>query len=39
LGCLFVVGVSGGGSGIGVRVVEWQENEESGVVESWREKG
>nr|GFA95929.1 hypothetical protein [Tanacetum cinerariifolium] len=33
-GCLFVVGVSGGGSGIGVRVVEWQENGESGVVES-----
>nr|GFA43258.1 hypothetical protein [Tanacetum cinerariifolium] len=35
--CLFVVGVSGGGSGSSVRVVEWQENEESGVVESWRE--
>nr|GFC14034.1 hypothetical protein [Tanacetum cinerariifolium] len=27
-GCLFVVGVSGGGSGSGVRVVEWQENRE-----------
>nr|GEY76813.1 hypothetical protein [Tanacetum cinerariifolium] len=37
MGCLFVVGVSGGGSGSGVRVVEWQENGESGVVESWRE--
>nr|GEV92861.1 integrase, catalytic region, zinc finger, CCHC-type, peptidase aspartic, catalytic [Tanacetum cinerariifolium] len=36
-GCLFVVGLSGGGSGIGVRVMEWQENGESGVVESWRE--
>nr|GEX16116.1 reverse transcriptase domain-containing protein [Tanacetum cinerariifolium] len=35
--CLFVVGLSGGGSGIGVRVGEWQENGESGVVESWRE--
>nr|GFB12271.1 hypothetical protein [Tanacetum cinerariifolium]GFB18477.1 hypothetical protein [Tanacetum cinerariifolium] len=36
--CLFIVGLSGGGSGVGVRVGEWQENGESGVVESWREK-
>nr|GEU55735.1 hypothetical protein [Tanacetum cinerariifolium] len=27
-GCLFVVGVSAGGSGSGLRVVEWQENGE-----------
>nr|GEX43691.1 hypothetical protein [Tanacetum cinerariifolium] len=37
-GCLFVVGLSGGGSGIGMRVGEWKENGESRVVESWREK-
>nr|GEW08320.1 hypothetical protein [Tanacetum cinerariifolium] len=29
--------LSGGGSRIGVRVGEWQENGESGVVESWQE--
>nr|GEV51811.1 retrovirus-related Pol polyprotein [Tanacetum cinerariifolium] len=29
--CLFVVGLSGGGSGIGVRVGEWQENRDSRI--------
>nr|GEY77537.1 putative reverse transcriptase domain-containing protein [Tanacetum cinerariifolium] len=36
--CLFVVGLSGGGSGIGVRVEEWQENGEKWGRNGWREK-
>nr|GFC59914.1 hypothetical protein [Tanacetum cinerariifolium] len=36
--CLFVVGLSGEGSGIGVRVEEWQENGEKWGRNGWREK-
>nr|GEY73296.1 reverse transcriptase domain-containing protein [Tanacetum cinerariifolium] len=36
--CRFVVGLSGGDSGIGVRVEEWQENGEKWGRNDWREK-
>nr|GEX88972.1 hypothetical protein [Tanacetum cinerariifolium] len=32
-----MLGIDGEGRGSGVEVVEWRENGESGVVESWRE--
>nr|GEX59020.1 hypothetical protein [Tanacetum cinerariifolium] len=32
----WLLGIDGEGRGSGVEVVEWRENEESGVVESWR---
>nr|GEZ93647.1 hypothetical protein [Tanacetum cinerariifolium] len=36
--CRFVVGLSGGDSGIGVRVEEWQDNGEKWGRNGWREK-
>nr|GEZ61529.1 hypothetical protein [Tanacetum cinerariifolium] len=36
--CRFVVDLSGGDSGIGVRVEEWQENGEKWGRNGWREK-
>nr|GEY63571.1 hypothetical protein [Tanacetum cinerariifolium] len=36
-GACLLLGIDGEGRGSGVEVVEWRENRESGVVESWRE--
>nr|GEY84007.1 hypothetical protein [Tanacetum cinerariifolium] len=33
----WLLGIDGEGRGSGVEVVEWRENGESGVVESWQE--